>query len=42
MLLLLGSVLIWVQVRMFRDIDVDRLQLEKFDGFNRLQPRYEV
>ncbi|CAF9928768.1 hypothetical protein IMSHALPRED_007731 [Imshaugia aleurites] len=31
-----------VNVRMFRDIDVDRLQLEKFDGFNRLQPRYEV
>ncbi|KAL9066304.1 MAG: hypothetical protein Q9161_007680 [Pseudevernia consocians] len=31
-----------VNVRMFKDIDVDKLELWKFDGFNRLQPRYEV
>lgn len=30
------------QVRMFKDIDVDKLNLWKYDGFNRLQPRYEV
>lgn len=30
------------KVRMFKDIDVDKLELWKYDGFNRLQPRYEV
>lgn len=30
------------KVRMFKDIDVDKLQLWKFDGFNRLPPQYEV
>ena len=30
------------KVRMFRDIDVDKLQLWRFDGFNILPPRYEV
>lgn len=31
-----------VNVRMFKDMDVDKLDLWKYDGFNRLQPRYEV
>lgn len=30
------------KVRMFKDIDVDKLELWKYDGFNKLQPRYEV
>ena len=30
------------KVRMFKDVDVDRLELYKYDGFNKLQPRYEV
>ncbi|KAF6219921.1 hypothetical protein HO133_003746 [Letharia lupina] len=34
--------LIVVNVRMFKDIDVDKLELWKYDGFNRLQPRYDV
>ena len=32
----------WAKVRMFKDMDVDKLDLWKYDGFNRLQPRYEV
>lgn len=30
------------KVRMFKDIDVDKLELWKYDGINKLQPRYEV
>ncbi len=36
------TTLIWPQVRMFKNIDVDKLELWKYDGFNRLQPGYEV
>lgn len=32
----------WAKVRMFKDIDVDKLDLRKYDGFNKLEPRYEV
>ena len=32
----------WAKVRMFRDTDVEKLQLWKYDGFNRLLPRYEM
>ena len=39
---LLCITLIWAKVRMFKDIDVDKLELWKYDGFKRLQPRYEV
>ncbi len=31
-----------IKVRMFKDIDVDKLELWKFDGFNKLEPRYEM
>ena len=36
------TTLIGAKVRMFKDVDVDRLELYKYDGFNKLQPRYEV
>ena len=39
---LLWTMLIWRQVRMFKDIDVDKLNLLKFDGAAKLEPRYEV
>ena len=32
----------WAKVRMFKDVDVDKLELHKYDGFNKLEPRYEV
>lgn len=32
----------WAKVRMFKDIDVDKLELRKYDGFNKMEPRYEV
>ena len=42
LLLLSWTTLIWPKVRMFKNIDVDKLELWKYDGFNRLQPGYEV
>ena len=30
------------KVRMFQNIDVDKLKLWKYDGFDKLQPPYEV
>ena len=30
------------KVRMFKCIDIGKLELVKYDGFNKLHPRYEV
>ena len=38
----LWTMLIWRQVRMLKDVDVDKLNLFKFDGAAKLEPRYEV
>lgn len=39
---LLWIVLIGGKVRMFKDVDMDKLELHHYDGFNQLEPRYEV